>query len=349
MFYNITILNEGKGTEKMAILAVKIDDLATLRMNEFFDYAGHCWALSRNRDKDSAMGAELEDFYEGTVRSSQMEEIPVVFIHDHQIIGWYVKAMVYRYIRHPALFLEGNVCADIRDVRLLKNAEDFEGIVFGKDKNYVVIETDDTRYMGLQSLIDENRGPFEPVDYARVPTDPRVKNAGRLPLKTGHKTTSKDRVNHILAICETLALDIMEDRCFGIGTVKSLGGLALEATRYDTGNVNAWYYLAMANYQLGFVRKGLKAIDRAIRLEPDADDLLVMKGNLMVSNGWLEEALRCYESAYEINPEDSYYVMAGRACACMGNPMAADQYYRKVKNRDVLKAFGISPGKKKLL
>ena len=50
----------------MAILAVKIDNLATLRMNEFFDYAGHCWALSRSRDGEDAVGAELEDFYEGT-------------------------------------------------------------------------------------------------------------------------------------------------------------------------------------------------------------------------------------------------------------------------------------------
>ena len=49
----------------MAILAVKIDNLATLRMNEFFDYAGHCWALSRSRSSEDAVGAELEDFYEG--------------------------------------------------------------------------------------------------------------------------------------------------------------------------------------------------------------------------------------------------------------------------------------------
>ena len=47
----------------MAILAVKIDNRATLRMNEFFDYAGQCWALSTDREQDGVMGAELEDFY----------------------------------------------------------------------------------------------------------------------------------------------------------------------------------------------------------------------------------------------------------------------------------------------
>lgn len=333
----------------MAILAVKIDDPATLRMNEFFDYGGSCWALSRNRDRDSAMGAELEDFYDGTVRSSQMEEVPVIFIHDGQIIGWYIKAMVYRYIRHPSPFLEGNVCAAVRDARLLKQPKTFTGIVFGKDKDYLVIESGDARYETLKVFINDDEGPFEILDYGRVPLDSRTKNGRIVRADRGRRITSKDRVNRLLSVCEELALEIMEDRCAGIGTVKSLGELALEATRYDVGNVNAWYYLAMANYQLGFVRKGLKAIDRAIRLESDADDLLVMKGNLMVSNGCLEEALRCYEGAYEIQPDDSYYVLAGRACAYMGNPVAADSYYRKVKDADILGAFGISVGKKRLL
>ena len=95
----------------MAILAVKIDERATLRMNEFFDYSGFCWAVSRKRSEDGAEGADLEDFYEGTVRSSCIEDVPVIFIYENKIVGWYVTAEVYRYIRHPALFLEGNICA----------------------------------------------------------------------------------------------------------------------------------------------------------------------------------------------------------------------------------------------
>ena len=68
----------------MAILTVKIDNLATLRMNEFFDYAGRCWALSRSREKEDAVGAELEDFYEGTVRSGHIEDIPVIFVAEEK-------------------------------------------------------------------------------------------------------------------------------------------------------------------------------------------------------------------------------------------------------------------------
>ena len=147
--------------------------------------------------------------------------------------------------------------------------------------------------------------------------------------------------------CEAIAREIMEDRCPGIETVKGFFELAQNVTRYDSRNVNGWYYLAMANYQLGFVRKGLKAIERALRLEPDGDDLLVMKGNLLVSNGCLEEALRCYEEAYDIHPDESYYVMAGKACICMGNPAAADRYYRQVKDPEVLEAFEITLNRRK--
>ncbi len=322
----------------MAILAVKIDNLATLRMNEFFDYAGHCWALSRSRDGEDAVGAELEDFYEGTVRSGHMEGVPVVFIHGDQAVGWYISATVYRYIRHPSLFLEGNICADTRNVRLLKHSISVEGLEFSRDKNYLVIESGDERYLPLKSLINEDRGPFETVDYAKTMADDRGKNVGR-----------KERISGLLQRCEVFAAEIMEDRCQGIGTVKALAEAALEVTRLEADNVNGWYYLAMAYYQLGIVRKGLKAIDRAVRLEPDGDDLLVMKGNLLVSNSCLEEALRCYEEAYAINPAESYHIMAGRACACMGNPVAAERYYQKVKDPEILKAFEIRLGKKKFI
>lgn len=72
-----------------------------------------------------------------------------------------------------------------------------------------------------------------------------------------------------------------------------------------------------------------------------------MKGNLLVSNGCLEEALRCYEEAYDIHPDESYYVMAGKACICMGNPAAADRYYRQVKDPEVLEAFEITLNRRK--
>lgn len=340
-------LKNGKVTG-MTILAVKIDTLATLGMNEFFDYAGYCWAVSRNRASDEATGVELEDFYEGTVQSGYMQEVPVVFLYENQIIGWYEKADVYRYIRHPALFLEGNIRTETRNARRLKRPAKIPGdeIVFPEDKNYLVIERGDIRYETLTAFISDNKGPFEVIEYARVIVDSRLKG-GQLSRKAGKRLTNQGQALLLLMQCEALAAEIMEDRCPGIGTVKGFYELALDATRYDSSNVNGWYYLAMANYQLGFVKKGLKAIERALKLEPEGDDLLVMKGNLLVSNRSFEEALRCYEAAYELNPDDSYYIMAGRACVCMGNSVAANQYYRRVKDASVLKEFEITLSRKR--
>ena len=53
----------------MAILVVRIEDDSTLLMNEFFDYNGVCYGLTRSREKNDEICINLEDFYEGTVQS----------------------------------------------------------------------------------------------------------------------------------------------------------------------------------------------------------------------------------------------------------------------------------------
>ena len=66
-----------------AIMAVRIEDPSSLAMNEFFDYGGNCYAVSRSRmaggTADRA-AANMEDFFEGTVRTRQLDQIPVVFL-----------------------------------------------------------------------------------------------------------------------------------------------------------------------------------------------------------------------------------------------------------------------------
>ena len=64
----------------MAILVVRIEDVSTLLMNEFFDYNGRCYALTRSRKENTDVCINLEDFYEGTVQSESLEDIPVVFV-----------------------------------------------------------------------------------------------------------------------------------------------------------------------------------------------------------------------------------------------------------------------------
>lgn len=46
----------------MAILVVRIEDVSTLLMNEFFDYNGRCYALTRSRKENTDVCINLEDF-----------------------------------------------------------------------------------------------------------------------------------------------------------------------------------------------------------------------------------------------------------------------------------------------
>ena len=55
----------------MAILVVRIEDASTLLMNEFFDYNGRCYALTRSRKENTDVCINLEDFYvNGSERKS---------------------------------------------------------------------------------------------------------------------------------------------------------------------------------------------------------------------------------------------------------------------------------------
>ena len=64
----------------MALLAIKVEDSATLPLNEFYDYQGTCYALTRTRDSVSDICIELEDFYDGTVTDETLEHVDIVFV-----------------------------------------------------------------------------------------------------------------------------------------------------------------------------------------------------------------------------------------------------------------------------
>ena len=91
----------------MAILVVRIEDASTLLMNEFFDYNGRCYALTRSRKENTDVCINLEDFYEGTVQSESLEDIPVVFVKAQDggwaVIGYYKRAEVRKKIMRPSL------------------------------------------------------------------------------------------------------------------------------------------------------------------------------------------------------------------------------------------------------
>ena len=104
----------------MAILLVKIPEQATLPMNEFFDYDGVCWALSRSRYAGGRECIRLEDFYDSDVRAEEIGPVTVLFVckeektrEDGWIMleedseedvrwlaaGWYREAKVFRQLQ----------------------------------------------------------------------------------------------------------------------------------------------------------------------------------------------------------------------------------------------------------
>ena len=61
-----------------AILAVKVEDPRSLKLNEFYDYDGKCYGLTRSRALTDRVCIDLADFYEGTVRSEVMRDLRMV-------------------------------------------------------------------------------------------------------------------------------------------------------------------------------------------------------------------------------------------------------------------------------
>ena len=142
----------------MAILVVRIEDVSTLLMNEFFDYNGRCYALTRSRKENTDVCINLEDFYEGTVQSESLEDIPVVFVKAQDggwaVIGYYKRAEVRKKIMRPSLFLEGNIRADVREAWLF--SEDERKQIIGVINIDTIAEKSDLGYM---AMIEGNKRP----------------------------------------------------------------------------------------------------------------------------------------------------------------------------------------------
>ena len=341
----------------MAMMAVRIEDPQTLKMNEFFDYGGRCYGLSRSRSDTGAAGAQLEDFYECTVLTDWVDDIPVIFLHDGHICGWYAAARIYRRVLHPSLFLEGNICARSTDAVLLgekdripvrqlfeENGWDFGG------RSYRVIEDEEEGYETLTAVLEQKRGCGVPVLYSLAPVQldkarmhralsDHQKQAGRR-LTPGE---ARD-VQYAFCIdrCMELAGRLMEDRCESISDLKALREYADMAVNFGRRRADGYYYKAMAEEQLGFIREGLKSVAHALELEPDAADILALKANLLVAQGRCREAADLYGESFDISGDESYLLMKGRVLFLMGKVDDAYKAYRAIKDRSLLDGAGIS-------
>jgi len=331
----------------MAIMIVKIENQKTLKMNEFFDYNGKCYALSRSRQSLGNEAADLTDFYECTVFSEQMDQVPVVFIaqkedgHDY-ICGWYKEACVYKKVQRPTLFLEGNIIAKTLNAILLKSdnwipAEQWliaDYLCFDS-KAYTVIEDDDMYAYKIKKLLTSWVDGVCPVRYdlfspkLEVFQIKKAKNRG-------------ESCEICVDFCTELASRLMDDACEDIGEIKALREYAAKAITYDGKCVDGYYYKAMAEEQLGFVKDGLKSVNKALELEPDAADILALKANLLIAYGNDRQASDFYQESYDISGDESYLLMKGKVLFRMGDVDGAYKVYRKISDKTLLEEAGIN-------
>lgn len=352
----------------MAIMAVKIEDPSSLNMNEFFDYNGWCYGLSRSRTKSSSVGAELEDFYECTVLTDWIEDIPVVFLCDESrrstdpggslcICGWYKQAKICRHVYFPALFLEANISARSTDAVLLKEdawihtASVFCGSWMNfSDKLYGIIEDDEDDYEVLENLIKDSAADVVPIRYELAPSRVHADNMRRFVLaaqkKEGKALTAREamklKYEYCIDQCADYAARLMSDECESISDIKTLREYAVMAITYGKNEPDGYYYKAMADEQLGFTKEGLKTVNQALKLEPDGADIIALKANLLADLKNYGDAVCLYGESFDISGDDSYLLMKGRVLFLMGNVDGAYRVYREIKDKTLLTDAGIN-------
>ena len=328
----------------MPVLAVKIENEASLLMNEFFDYNGSCTAISRSRLEGGSECIALEDFYECTVQTDKIENIPVVFVFDGKIVGWYRQAEVYRRLLRISVFLEGNIRAKIWEVCLLPKSERVEGFDFNfKEKFYEVIESGDVRLLRLTRLMNQEVRTLD-ISYGKADSffsGDRLRMIGA-PFRNDMTRAALAKAKYCIERCGETAMRVMRDECRDIRELKTMYDYAKQALVYDRKSVDALYYMAMACQQLGFIKEGLKAIGKAISAEPDGDDLLILKGHLLYALEKYGEAEACYKAAIEICPEDSYKMCLGNVQFAAGNVDEAYKTYKGIEDKLLLEEAGIN-------
>lgn len=379
----------------MAIMAVKVEDRSTLKMNEFFDYNGRCYGLSRSRTQTGTVGAELEDFYECTVLTDWVEDIPVVFLCEAArmgeagpgdyhggadrekempgglyICGWYRQAKIYRRVFFPSLFLEGNICARSTDAVLLQEQDWISAKAIlpeagwnFKDKLYQVIENDEEGYEALAALVEADEpgagapdlrsaaaGRRVPIRYELAPLKVDKDAVRRAPLalqrsakrRLSARESMEAQYDYCIGQCELYAQRLMSDACEDIGDIKTLREYGRMAATFGKNRPDGYYYKAMAEEQLGFIKEGLKTIQRALALEPDGADIIALKANLLADLGDYKQACELYSESYDISGDESYLLMKGRVLFMMGNVDGAYKVYREIRDKDLLSEAGIN-------
>jgi len=316
----------------MAILLVKIEDEKSLPLNEFFDYSGFCYASTGPRDHSADKVIDMADFYDADINTKILTDIPVVLVSVENdtaaVLGWYAKAEIFSDIHTLSFFLEGNIKAYTSDCVWLPDSGKKHTLGwFAKKKIYEVIEAEDARYPQLQQWIKGYSGGNQLRRYyTAVPhTIPKA----------------LQDITHCREACRQWAELVTKEECQDIRDLKTLEVYAKKLCEKDPKDSDGYYYLALACYHLGFVKEGLKQIGKALRLEPEASDLIALKGLLLVSRGYVEDGAAQLHQAWEISGYETYLLMEGRAYMIEGKADRAYDCFKQIGDENLLEEAGI--------
>lgn len=316
----------------MAILLVKVERKESLPLNEFFDYNGFCYAISRDRDRQGDSAIKMDDFFEASIKTQELEGITVIFTAEYEgenvIVGWYRSATVFKEVKRPSLFLEGNIVARSSDVVLLpENRRDIKVQWQRKDRNYDIVELEDRRYDDLLRKIAAYGGDNAFLRYPYV-------EAKMIP-------SAIKSVEACNEACEYYASNLLNNTCKGIAEIKMLELYGKKLSEMAPKSADGFYYLAMAQCQLGFPKKAIKSIEKAIKLEPDASDLIAQKGLILCSMDYNKPAADSFAQAYELSHDESYLLFQGQAYIRAGEIDLGYECLQNISDSSILENAGI--------
>ncbi|MDO4490346.1 MAG: hypothetical protein Q4B85_04725 [Lachnospiraceae bacterium] len=316
----------------MAVLLIRIEDTASLALNEFFDFNGRCYALAGSRAAEQREHLRMEEFYEATMDTEVLEDIPVFFVtgegEEVTVLGWYKRASVSGKIQSPSLFLEGNVSAAAADAVLLPEKDRTCSLRWQRPGQYYdVAEEEDMRSAQLLRLLE------------RAPENNAFLRYAFTPVKLDQRLLKQPAV--CLQYCGQLAQVLLQDQCRDISEIKLLEQYAKRMTEKRKQDPDGYYYHALACCHLGFFREGIRSVQKALELEPEAADLKALKGMLLAEKGYYRDSAACLQEAYEKTGEEEYLLLQGRVCALAGQMDKAYECFARVKDKTLLETAGI--------
>lgn len=140
-----------------------------------------------------------------------------------------------------------------------------------------------------------------------------------------------------------LYLDICD--CYhNVGDVEAALHYCIEGLKRDSNNLELLKTYAATMRFLGNGEGAIEVVKRALILAPNDMGLLMALGRAYYSIGMIEMAIRCYEEAYKVNPNDAEPLLL--LCAVMGIYAEGDEADNLAKSyRYAQKLLAVAPSK----